>query len=191
MRGTSLILLVFLLTGLFHFSRWSLSEKEELPAVLRLQSELSTIAVTDSRGSYGLYQFYDGIVLTDVIKLTEGVSGDIKLPGSLRGQAAISGEVIKTTRIEGDFLQIERSNLSARHRILLGIPLHPDRMNLFDWEALPGIGSKLAQAIENDRQKNGDFESFTALSRVKGVGPKKLSTWREYFENKNIQKKYK
>jgi competence protein ComEA len=181
MRGAGLVLLLFLSIGIFHYSRWALPEREGLPAVLRLQPQLVTVAVADSRGSYGLYQFCDGSNLTDVIKLTGGVPAERQLLESLHYQPALSGESIKAIRMEGEYFQIERSWFSARHRILLQIPLHPDRMTPLDWETLPGIGAKLAAAIEADRQKNGDFYEFAALQRVKGIGTKKLEAWQKYF----------
>ena len=189
MRGAGLVLLVFLGTGIFHYSRWALPERVELPAVLRLQPQVATVVVADSEGNYGLYQFSDGTDLIDVIKLTEEVPEEKQLLDSLCDQSAISGELIKVIRIEGKPSQVERSWLSARHRILLQIPLHPDRMTSHDWETLPGIGPKLAVAIEVDRQKNGDFNEFSALKRVKGIGAKKLEVWREYFTEKSDQGK--
>lgn len=181
MRGASLILLIFLWTSIFHYSRWALPEREELPAVLHLQPHLTTVVVADNAGRYGLYQFRDGSKLFDVIKLTERSSGESLSRENLHDQPLLSGEKIKVTIFEGDYTQIERSWLSASHRILLQIPLHPDRMTTLDWESLPGIGPKLAAAIETDRQKNGNFNVFAALDRVKGIGPKKLEVWQEYF----------
>ncbi len=181
MRGTSLILLVFLSTGIFHYSRWALSEREELPAVLRLQPQLATFAVVDSRGGYHLYQFHDGSKLFDVIKLTEEALEEKELIGGMHDQPVRSGESIKVTRMEGKYFHLERSWLSAQHRVLLHIPLHPDRMTLLDWEVLPGLGPKMAATIEMDRQKNGDFYNFYALQRVKGIGTKKLEVWLDYF----------
>lgn len=187
MRGAGLILLLFLSVGIFHYSRWAFPEREEQPAVLRLQSHLKTVAVADSQGSYALYQFYDGSKLADVIKLTEGASKKRQISKSLHDQTIISGEIIKVVEFNREYYQVERSWLSARHRMLMQIPLHPDRMTSLDWETLPGIGSKLAAAIEIDRQKNGDFGEFSALKRVKGIGPKKLEAWQEYFIEKNDQ----
>jgi competence protein ComEA len=185
MRGAGLILLLFLAAGIYHYSRWALPEREELPAVLRLQPQLTTVAVADNGGSYALYQFSDGSRLGDVIKLTEGLSTEKLLPESLRDQPVLSGERIKVIVLEGKYFQIEHAWLSARHRMLLQISLHPDRMTPLDWETLPGIGPKLAVAIENDRQKNGDFIEFAGLKRVKGIGSKKLEAWMEYFQGKN------
>jgi competence protein ComEA len=187
MRGAGLILLLFLFTGLLHYSRWALPEREVLPAVLRLQPQLATVAVADNQDIYRLYQFSDGSKLIDVIKLTNARPREKEFPESLQDQPVHTGEIIKVTKIEGNFFQFERSWLSARHRILLQIPLHPDRMTPLDWETLPGIGPKLAAAIAVDRQKNGDFAEFSALKRVKGIGPKKLEAWQEYFTRKNSQ----
>jgi 2-isopropylmalate synthase len=65
--------------------------------------------------------------------------------------------------------------------VVLGIPLHPDRMSRADWIALPGIGEQLATRIEVDRQKYGEFGRLEALERVKGIGPAKLQALRPYF----------
>jgi len=184
MRGTGLILLFFLLISFFHYSRWALPERDELPAVLRLQPQLSTVAIADDRGIYGLYQFSDGSKIDDVIKLTKEIPGQNFLPKGVNDQSIVAGEYIKVSRFAGNYIQVKRSWLSARHRMLLQIPLHPDRMSTLDWEFLPGIGPKLAQAISADRQKNGDFREFAALNRVKGIGPKKLKAWQEYFAKK-------
>jgi hypothetical protein len=189
MRGTGLILLLFFTMAIIHFSRWALPEREELPAVLRLQPQLTTVSVADSRGGYGLYQFNDGSKLMDVIILTEGIPEEGRLSESRYDQPILSGEKLKVIKLEGKYFQVERSWLSAQHRILMHIPLHPDRMTPLDWETLPGIGPKLAAAIETDRQKNGDFVEFAALQRVKGIGPKKLEVWQEYFSGKNDQGK--
>lgn len=185
MRGAVLILLFFLLISFFHYSRWALPERDELPAVLRLQPQLSTVAMAEDRGIYGLYQFSDGSKISDVIKLTEEIPGQNFLPMGVNEQPIITGEYIKVSRFAGNYIRVERSWLSAKHRMLLQIPLHPDRMSTHDWEFLPGIGPKLAQAISVDRQKNGDFRELTALNRVKGIGPKKIKAWQEYFAEKN------
>lgn len=187
MHGAGLILLLFLSISFFHYSRWAHPERDELPAVLRLQPKLTTVAVADDNGSYGIYQFSDGSKIADVIKLTGKIPDKNLLPKAQGDQPIIAGEIVKVCRLTGNYLQVERSCLSARHRMLLQIPLHPDRMTLLDWEVLPGIGPRMAQAIETDRQNNGDFREFIALKRVKGIGPKKLEAWQGYFAGKNNQ----
>lgn len=185
MRGAGLILLLFLGVGIFHYSRWVLPEREDLPAVLHLQPEKTIVGVMDSRDRYALHQLSDGCTIIDVINLTErGLVRNYSFSG-VDTQPLTAGELIKVIEIEGNSLSIERGWLSARHRMLLGIPLHPDTMTARDWEALPGIGPSLAQAIELDRQKNGSFGDFSSLKRVKGIGPKKLEAWKAYFTGGN------
>lgn len=50
---------------------------------------------------------------------------------------------------------------------------------------IPGIGEKMAQAIIDDRQANGSFAGWAELERVKGIGPKKLETIREFAESQD------
>lgn len=57
-------------------------------------------------------------------------------------------------------------------------------VNLADWKAfdnLPGIGPKLAQAIVNDRESRGRFNSVEEIKRVKGIGEKKFADIKQYL----------
>ncbi len=47
-------------------------------------------------------------------------------------------------------------------------------------DALPGIGPAKAQAIIEDRQANGPYESVEQLTRVKGIGTKLLDKLKPY-----------
>lgn len=78
-------------------------------------------------------------------------------------------------------MEIKRGFMSAGQRMTLGVRLHPDRMSLRDWQALPGIGPKLAERIEEDRQKNGDFGVWSEVRRVKGIGPRRIEALEKYF----------
>lgn len=181
MRGSALLVLILLFFLLWHSSRWSQPERVETPALLYFKPGQMTIALSEAGIPVGVHQLNDAAQVIDVIKLT---SREISPEAALTAASAASlesGELFKISLLDGTVVGFQRSWMPASHRMLLGIPLHPDRMTSNDWESLPGIGPKLAAAIEADRQKNGDFLQLEALDRVKGVGPKKLEQWQRFF----------
>lgn len=185
-RPGGLLLVLFLsLVLLITWSRRIPPSGEVAPAFSCPPREKTlTVALGEGFERRGIHHFSDGVTPQGVISLTNGqfpvevtVADDWERP--LR-----SGELLALRRCaEGVCFQLERSFLPASQRMLLGIPLDPASMNRSDWEALPGIGPKLAEAIENERQKNGEFASVEDLQRVKGVGKGKLAAWSSYFES--------
>jgi competence protein ComEA len=127
----------------------------------------------------GVRQFSDGTTVADAMELTgSAVPGDGSPHPAVAKTQLVTGMALEAAGIAGD---LKAGWMPARQRLALGIRLHPDRMTVEDWEMLPGIGTKLAVEIEKDRQINGDFGSFDALERVKGIGPAKLNKLRSYF----------
>jgi len=92
-----------------------------------------------------------------------------------------SGNRLSIGKSAAHNLQIECAFMAAAKRITLDIPLHPDHMTQLDWQALPGVGEKLAATITADRSSYGDFGSISALTRVRGISDKKLLKLRPYF----------
>src|SRR5262245_2778931 len=43
-----------------------------------------------------------------------------------------------------------------------------------EWSQIPGIGPVLAERIVRERERNGPFRNPTDLTRVKGIGAKRL-----------------
>lgn len=92
-----------------------------------------------------------------------------------------SGYKFKIVKKSDQQLHVDCDFMSATKRITLGIPLNPDHMTKMDWQAIPGVGDKLANAIIADRCAKGNFGSLSALSRVHGISDKKLQSMRQYF----------
>ena len=130
----------------------------------------------------GIRQFFGETAPAGIIYLTDGRS---VVPDILRNpdwtRPLENGERLELQLNDEKIISFRRSWMTASARITLSVPLGPDRMTEEDWSALPGIGEKLANRIENDRQKNGDFGDLKALQRVPGIGPKRISVWQEYF----------
>ena len=129
----------------------------------------------------GVYQFYDGSTRRDVIKLTEALPAENLTIDSDWLQLLSGGESLELVRKGQKIKLLQKGWMSASHRMSLGIPLHPDRMSRTDWKALPGVGDVLAERIEINRHKNGDFGCLEALIRVKGIGEKRVDHWRNFF----------
>lgn len=135
----------------------------------------------------GIHQIIDASPARVVIELT-----NLRIPAPEQQNVAWratlqAGEVIDLEVAGGVVTGLRRTLLPAQQRLLLGVPLHPDRMERADWEALPGVGPKLAAAIMADRQRNGDFGSLEGVDRVKGVGPGRIRQWRSYFSCAGIE----
>ena len=130
----------------------------------------------------GVRQFFGETAPAGIIYLTDGRNA---APDILRDpdwtRPLENGERLELQLDDEKIISFRRSWMTASTRITLSVPLGPDRMTEEDWSALPGIGAKLANRIEADRQKNGDFGDLKSLQRVPGIGPKRISAWQEYF----------
>lgn len=158
------------------------STMEALPAFLPCGQDFYYVEITGDGLESGVHQFYDALPLRDVIKMTiPSFEGSLIVEPAWMAPLS-AGEKLEIFRKEQQIRVLRRSWMSATHRVAMAIPLHPDQMSVEDWAFLPGIGATLAERIEIDRQKNGEFGRLDALIRVKGVGKKHLGRWEEFFE---------
>lgn len=131
-----------------------------------------------SRGSYA---FHEGAGIDSVINMTltghSGRTGRVTVSPVRLG----NGDVVELIGGAVQRPEIQMKSMKARERMLLGIPLHPDRMDYDDWRALPGIGPVLAKRIVIDRQNNGDYGSLEGVKRVSGIGEATCDKLKKYF----------
>ena len=172
------LLLVYVLTTgrtLFH--------AEKSPIFLSDGPGKVTVELAEGFAAPGIHQFIDGATRFDAINLTD--HGDSIEIDWLEGATIplSSGECLALCEKTTISKEVRVSWMPASKRVALGISLHPDRMSLEDWMVLPGIGASMAEKIEKNRQKYGEFGSFENLTRVPGIGVKRLNTWNQYFFN--------
>ena len=183
-RGAALLILLLLVLLGYSWSRRIAPSGAGTPAFfIPPRGQGIIVACADGFPRRGIHHFSDGDTPSAVISVTIGSAESLDKP--LRGDLSTplqSGEVLALrTSEDGASLELKRSYLPAKQRILLGIPLHPRRMTASDWQDLPGVGTKLAAAIELERQKNGEFVSLDDLRRVRGIGAGRIDAWRHYF----------
>ncbi len=93
----------------------------------------------------------------------------------------MNGQSVELNRDSGGLATITCEFMSAGRRMTLGVALHPDRMTAEDWRSLPGIGTAMARVITENKEQHGDFCTFEALARVRGIAKKSLDRWRQHF----------
>lgn len=174
-----LVLLVFACLSLL-LSRVTLP-CEESPALAF--SEPSGIWVELGNGFVdpGVHQFSDGTTISDVINLTGLIHEYVDVPVLTESAVLRSGERLDILSDDKKVTAFRRCWMSSWARMTLGVPLHPDQMSRTDWLALPGVGVRLAERIELDRQNNGDFGGLFGLRRVSGIGAGRIKSWETFF----------
>jgi competence protein ComEA len=178
--GVALLVLLLLAFLGYDIGRHVLS-KQDVPAFFVEHSPAVKVVLEGNWPQAGVYQISDDSSTLGVINMT-GLSVAASLYDKLQQQPLLeSGERLVLRVVDGTVVDYSRGWMSAAQRVVLNIPLHPDRMTVSDWEYLPGVGERLAAVIVEDRQNNGDFGRFERLRRVKGIGPGRINRWKSFF----------
>jgi len=179
--GTHLLVTLLLLWLGILYGRESLLQRGGPPAFFLEKRPGIAVLLGAGFSRPGVHQFSDAVTLRGVIEMTDLAPG-VKIRANPELSSPLrDGEALDIIVHEGQDAEIKRFWMPAPQRLALGIRLHPDCMSREDWESLPGIGPYLAEAIEEERQLNGDFGSLEGLQRVKGIGKKRLKGWRKFF----------
>jgi competence protein ComEA len=64
--------------------------------------------------------------------------------------------------------------LAGDELLAIGLPLDVNRASARELAFVPGLGARLAEALVQDRDRNGPFASVEDVTRVRGIGPRKL-----------------
>jgi competence protein ComEA len=73
-------------------------------------------------------------------------------------------------------------DLSGDERLLMGLPIDPNRVGARELAFLPGLSVALAEEVVLERQQRGAFRAVDDLLRVRGIGPKRLARARHFLE---------
>jgi competence protein ComEA len=102
----------------------------------------------------------------------------LKIAGPERLQSGIR---LRCMKVADGSWEATREPMAARKMLVLGIPFDVNDAGTEELVLLPGIGHALAQRIVALRDSTGPFKTWEEVGKVKGVGPRKIETLREYF----------
>ncbi|WP_158447406.1 ComEA family DNA-binding protein [Syntrophotalea carbinolica] len=166
---------------LFHLGRTVFPFVEEPPAFAVNRPGYMTVFLGEGFPEIGYRHFINGSRVSDVIQMAfTDDAGNLPVYKGI-DSCLRSGEALRIVSTDAKVYELERFFVPAGQRMSLGIALHPDTMKVSDWQALPGIGPRLAARIVQDRQKNGDFGEIMAVQRVSGIGPATVKRLRKFF----------
>ncbi|WP_129127472.1 ComEA family DNA-binding protein [Geomonas oryzae] len=155
--------------------------KGEDAAFSRFTGQTVTVRLTGDLPRPGVYRLPKGVDAAAAIKMTLPCA---EVAVSVRGSDSCvlaSGDVVAFRRDRSGKYLFLLGVMTARERMLLGVPLDPDLLSETEWALLPGIGAALSRRIIEDRQENGAFGAVEGLLRVPGIGPGKLAAIKRYF----------
>jgi competence protein ComEA len=164
----------------------STHRKVEAVAFLHSSTAQITVRLKGAVPAPGVYRVPVGSTPATVMNMTVAGSRANNIFKSQSDVPLKSGDIVEVIPNEPQRAEITVTNMSAKERMVLGIPLSPDVLDIGDWDALPGIGPELAKRIVGYRQKHGAFGSLDALKRVPGIGEGKISIIRHYFTNREL-----
>jgi len=151
------------------------------PAFLCYTTGFVLIKVIDPDGYERLYRFPDGSTLTDVKKMTDTDASSGESNQAVGIDMLMDGDIVDLSRKKCTVAGFARKHMELSEKIILGIPLDPDKLSQAEWMLLPGIGRGFAKAIADERQKNGNYESIENVSRVPGMSSGKINSLKKYF----------
>lgn len=135
--------------------------------------------------SPGVYVLSDGARVHDAIDRAGGPSAGADLDGLNLAAALADGQRLYVPAI-GDLEPGEHLPLIPAGGADAGPvggepdgPVDLNRAGASELDLLPGVGPATAQAIVDDRERNGPFATVDDLERVPGIGPTKLDALRD------------
>jgi competence protein ComEA len=140
-------------------------------------SEDLVVQVAGAVAQPAVYRVADGSRVGDVIARAGGPTVDAD-PTSLNLAArVVDGQRVYVPRVG----EIVTAAPSANPGTLPSpaAPVDINSASLDQLETLPGIGPATAQAIVDQRQRNGPFRSVDDLLDIRGIGPAKLDAIRD------------
>jgi len=140
-----------------------------------------TIRIEGDGVNPGFYQFDYEMPLGTVTNMTVPFLREKLVNPAILQNILYTGDVVSVLSGDVQRVEIKRNSVQVVEKMILGMPLDPNRLTVAEWEMLPRIGPSLAKRIVADRQYNGEFLSINDLDRVPGIGAATVKQLEGYF----------
>jgi len=128
----------------------------------------------------GVFSFCSAPTVQDLIDKAGGLKEGGSVPHPPTEWSISSGTTV-VFAFDGKGYTIIQSQMSAFHKLTLGIPLSLNNESEEGLGAVPGIGPILAKAIVEERARRGGFSDLQELKDIPGIGPKLYARIRAYL----------
>lgn len=153
------------------------SEIADVDALAEKKAETVSVYVTGAVSSPGVFELSEGSRAIDAVEAAGGLDEEADSETVNLARKIQDGEHIHIPR-EGELQQAADGSIIASEAENGCININTaDALTL---EGLPGIGPATAGKIVAERETNGPFTSLDDLTRVSGIGSKKLDALRDY-----------
>ncbi len=166
-RWSGFLLIALILSLLMQLSRMNINEPNGMrnrPADGNL-----FIQITGDVNSPGVYSFPGPVDPDKLISVCGGLKAECRETLFLTDINLFSGSRIDVTRNDDECV-IAQKEMSAFHKVALGIPIDINRESAEGLTAIPGIGNSLASRIEAQRIKKKGFRDLEEIKDVPGIG---------------------
>ena len=119
----------------------------------------------------GVYAFGHRPSLTELIGRAGGLSSAPFSPESFKNFTVPKGAEVIVLR-DGDKWWFYQRQMSAFHKLTLGIPISLNRESEEGLTSIPGIGPELAKSIVQERSERGGFKSLDEIVSIRGISNK-------------------
>ena len=173
--GIGVLLLLFFLIGMNFLKGASILPDSER----RLSGDKVFAQISGDIRFPGVYGFDGPPSLRELVERAKGLIPPDKTAQFPVGSPLNSGSYVEITNQKEISLRI--GEMSAFYRTTLGIPISINSESAYGLVSLPGIGSRTAEAIVEERTRRDGFKRLRDIQFVRGIGPALYRKIRPYL----------
>ena len=176
-----ILIIVCCLLAFFYFRSFPLHNLpffSQSPAIEEGKLSSFAVEVVGEVENPGIYCFEDEVDVSEVIKKTGGIKGNVVLTQKHLLTEITNGAKITISSNPSSF---SVGMMEPKKRLLYFIPISVNTASLEELVVVPAIGEKTARAVIHHRQEHGKFTSLDELKEVPGIGNHNFKRMEKYL----------